>query len=223
MGNTVKRVVEGHSLRKCMNNESVSFTNVTHTDSHGWLLSLFQELLFIHSCSHRLYVSWRKVQRLKRGETWDRHGDVSNLCIVIVGIYCRVFLHSLQIQFFHLQTAYMEISHPLLALLMYEKAACFHPVHTPFKRFLLQSVRDEGCCTAFPVHLYGNELSYITFGRVFPSLLQTGSFFFTSLCQTRSFCPSFFISQSCRHFVTSSVLSFSSCNEFSLSSDEGQR
>lgn len=106
---------------------------------------------------------------------------MSNLCVVNVGIYCRVCLHSLQIQFFHIQTAYMEISHPLpgaAALLMYEKAACFHPVHTPFKRFLLQSVRGEGCCTAFPVHLYGNELSYITFGRVFPSLLQTGSFFF---------------------------------------------
>lgn len=58
MGNTMKRVVQGHSLRQSMNNEKcfTFFTNFTHTESHGWVLWLFQELLCIHSSSHRLEV-----------------------------------------------------------------------------------------------------------------------------------------------------------------------
>lgn len=54
-------------------------------------------------------------------------------------------------------------------------------------------------------------------------MLQTG-IFFPSSCQTRSFCRSVVINQSCSHYVTFSALSsFLSCNELCLSSEEGQR
>lgn len=100
MWSKVKSAVQGHPLRKWMNNESNSFTSVsrlhkhmharTHTVYFYSLLSL-QQLLFIHSCSHRQEPAFRE-EKLEPDRT------MHEMCRVNLGIYNGDFLRALKIQ-----------------------------------------------------------------------------------------------------------------------------
>lgn len=133
---------KGIPLRKWMNNESLhSLLSVAlnHTQT-VYFYSIFSSSSSSTHAHSALYVtwarSWHEMQRLKRGETWAREGIASNLCIVNVELYNRVCLHAVQIQTIHVHLSVIYcryLSLPLSwawALLMYEKAAYFHPVHS---------------------------------------------------------------------------------------------